>query len=45
MTYNEKGEMVLTWDEMHVPWHLIMPGDKDFPEDLKKILDKKEEKK
>lgn len=22
--------LVLTWDQCHQPWHLIMPGDPDY---------------
>ena len=27
---NEKGEMVLSLDDLHQPWHIVFPGDKDW---------------
>ena len=27
---NEKGELVLSLDDIFQPWHVVFPGDKDW---------------
>lgn len=36
MRRNEKGEIILTWNEYHQPWHLIIKEKSDKTKNNKK---------